>query len=163
MKSLALILARRLSQLTRSSSNYFCFSFSSSSLSPLSPPHLLLFEMKQNLAWKAYQRSLVDREHLTPAFTRSFFPRHKVPLKNVDFVLIMCKDSFISPFELGRTNSGSRGVSVGWGGRFVLSFFLVPPPSDQLTFQKREGKEKQASANPYWKMPHSQCDDTDIT
>lgn len=25
-----------------------------------------------------------------------------MPQKNVDFVLIMCKDSFISPFELGR-------------------------------------------------------------
>lgn len=128
MKSLALILARRLSPLTQSSSNYFCFSFSSTSFPlPLSLFSPLLFEMKQNQAWKAYQRSLVDREHITPAFTCCFFPRHFVPLKNVDFVLIMCKDSFISPFELGRTNSGWRGVSVGWG---LLYFFGLPLPTN---------------------------------
>lgn len=39
-----------------------------------------------------------------------------MPQKNVDFVLIMCKDSFISPFELG------RATQFWWELVFILAF-----------------------------------------
>ena len=39
-----------------------------------------------------------------------------MPQKNVDFVLIMCKDSFISPFELG------RATQFWWEFVFILAF-----------------------------------------
>lgn len=39
-----------------------------------------------------------------------------MPQKNVDFVLIMCKDSFISPFEL------DRATQFWWELVFILAF-----------------------------------------